>query len=130
MKITLNNTITIDDQVELFHETYEGEVVEKGDWLYLIYQNSDKEKVVIKVKTDELVMTRFGSPQTLMRFVAGGFAPATIPTPMGVQRLVTNSRAFQLDEATQQVQISYDLMTSEEAELPLASYDLQISWKN
>lgn len=130
MKITLKNTITIDDQVEIFHETYEGELVDKGGWHYLIYQNSDQEKVVIKVKTDELVMTRFGSPQTHMRFVAGGLAPATIPTPMGVQSLVTNSRAFQLDVLGQQVQLSYDLLTSEEAELPLASYDLQISWKN
>lgn len=130
MKITLNNTITIDDQVEIFHETYTGEVVEKGDWLYLVYQNSDQEKVVVKIKQDELVMTRFATPQTQMRFISGGLASAQVPTPMGLQRLVTNSRTVIFSPAEQQVTIAYDLLTSAEAELPLASYNLQISWKN
>lgn len=128
MKIQLNNTIQIDDQTELIHELYKGEVVEKSGGFYLIYQNNDQEKVVIKVKSTELVMTRFGTPQTLMRFVAGSQAPATIPTPMGVQQLVTVTTFFKLDEVAKTVQVSYDLLTSPEAEQALATYTLTISW--
>lgn len=128
MTIQLTNTIQIDDQTELIHEVYEGEVVEKAGGLYLIYQNTDQEKVVIKIKGAELVMTRFGQPQTLMRFVAGGQAPATIPTPMGVQQLVTNTRSLKRDDTAQKVQVSYDLLTSAEAKQPLATYTLTISW--
>lgn len=128
MQITIKNKIQIDDDVELIHEAYEGEVMTKGDWLYLLYQNREQEKVVIKVKDDELVMTRFSQPQTQMRFLAGGQAPASVPTPMGLQRLVTNSRAYHFDLPGQQVLVTYDLLLSPEAELPLASYELQISW--
>lgn len=128
MKIQLNNAIQIDDQTELIHEVYEGELVDKAGSRYLIYHNNDKEKVVIKFKAGELVMTRFGQPQTLMRFVAGGQAPASIPTPMGVQQLVTATKSLVLDDQDQKIRVSYDLLTSPEADLPLASYTLTIRW--
>lgn len=130
MKIELLNNIQIDDQTELFHEVYEGEVLEKAGWLYLIYQNNDQEKVVIKIKSEELVMTRFGQPQTLMRFVKGQAAPATIPTPMGIQRLTTQTTQFQLDKEAGKLRLAYDLLTDPEASQALANYRLNISWKN
>lgn len=130
MIISLNNTITIDEQVEVIKEQYQGEVVAKGDWLYLIYHNAEQEKVVIKLKPGELVMTRFSQPQTHMRFVAGAKAPATLSTPLGLQSLVTNSRAFLYDRVGQSIRLVYDLLTSQEAELPLATYELELSWRN
>lgn len=126
--ITIKNKIQIDEDVELVHEAYPGEVVQKGDWLYLIYQNQESEKVVLKLKEDELIMTRFSQPQTQMRFVSGGLAPASVPTPMGVQRMVTRSKAYQLNQSAQQLKLAYDLLMSPEADLPLASYELEISW--
>lgn len=128
MKIQLTNTIVIDDQTEAIQEVYEGEVVEKVGSRYLIYQNNEQEKVVIKVKPGELVMTRFGQPQTHMRFVVGGQAPATIPTPIGAQNLVTATKLLTVNDLEQKVEIHYDLLTSPEAERPLASYILMISW--
>lgn len=127
-RIELKNTITIDDQIELFHEVYEGQVQGKGDWLYLTYRNSDKEQVVIKLKDDQLVMTRFSTPQSQMKFQANSLASATVPTPIGVQKLVTRSKSYQLNPAGQQVSLAYDLLLSPESDLPLASYDLIISW--
>lgn len=129
MQIEIKNTITIDDQVEMIREVYDCELVEKTGWHYLIYQNSEQEKVVIKIKSDEMVMTRFSTPQSLMRFVKGGVSTAHIPTPMGVQKLLTDSKTFELNSQEQLLRISYDLLMSMEHEQALASYDLEISWK-
>lgn len=129
MQITIQNKIQIDDDVELIHETHTGDLVVKGDWLYLIYHNSEGEKVIIKLNANELLMTRYSTPLTQLRLVAGGISTASIPTPMGIQQLVTNSRAFSLSTSQQTVLVSYDLLPSPEAQQPFASYELHISWQ-
>lgn len=128
MQIEIKNTITIDDQVELIREVYDCELGDKAGWLYLIYQNGEKEKVVIKIKADEMVMTRFSNPQSLMRFVKNGRSSAQIPTPMGVQKLVTDCQRFILLADEKHLTITYDLLLSPDHDQELANYQLELSW--
>lgn len=126
MKIAIKNKIDLDGQVELIHEEHEVVVTKKNGQLYLVYQNAESEKVVIKCQDKELVMTRFGQPNTIMRFLAGGYARASMPTPMGLQQLVTLTKSFDLRDNC--LSLTYDLLPNEEATQVFASYDLQISW--
>lgn len=126
MKIAIKNKIDLDGQVELIHEEHEVVVTKKNGQLYLVYQNAESEKVVIKCQDKELVMTRFGQPNTIMRFLAGGYALASVPTPMGLQQLVTLTKSFDLRDNC--LSLTYDLLPNEEATQVFASYDLQISW--
>ncbi|WP_398587296.1 DUF1934 domain-containing protein [Streptococcus sp. sy010] len=126
MKIEIKNKIDLDGQIELIHEEHDVVVTEKNDWLYLIYQNDDAEKVVIKCQNQEMIMTRFGQPNTIMRFVNGAYALASIPTPMGLQQLVTLTKSF--DRSENSLRVTYDLLPNEEANQVFASYTLQISW--
>ena len=57
MEIKIKNKIKVGDQTEIIEEIHPCEVTEKGDYTYLIHHNSEKEKVVIKLNQDELVMT-------------------------------------------------------------------------
>lgn len=126
MKIAIKNKIDLDGQIELIHEEHEVVVTEKKGQLYLVYQNAEAEKVVIKCQEKEMVMTRFGQPNTIMRFVAGSYGLSSVPTPMGLQQLVTLTKSFDLRDNC--LNLSYDLLPNEEATQAFASYDLQISW--
>lgn len=126
MKIELNNEIDVDGQLEVFHEVYEAKLTSKGEFSYLVYHNHEDEKVVIKFNQHELVMTRFATPNTIMRFVADDQALATIPSPMGLQKLVTRTNRFEL--AANQLRLGYDLLPHAEADSPFASYHMTIRW--
>ena len=55
MEIKIKNKIKVGDQTEIIEEIHTCEVMEKGDFTYLVHHNSEKEKVVIKLNQEELV---------------------------------------------------------------------------
>lgn len=126
MQINIKNQITLDGEVELIHEVYEGDLTLKGNFAYLMYKNDEGEKVVIKFNKTSLVMTRFSNPQSIMRFENNQFASCNIPTPMGVQKIVSKTNRFEYENDV--VSLTYDLLPHIEAEQALASYQLEISW--
>ena len=93
MEIKIKNKIKVGDQTEIIEEIHTCEVMEKGDYTYLVHHNSEKEKVVIKLNKEELVMTRFSNPKSIMRFSAKVPALVHIPTPVSYTHLTlpTNS---------------------------------------
>ena len=67
MHIRLQNEIDLDGQVEIIDQRFQVEVKEKDGHLYLVFVNDEAEKVVIKCDDEELVMTRFSTPKSIMR---------------------------------------------------------------
>lgn len=127
MKIALTNAIRIDGELEMIEEQHVCQLTKKGGFDYVVYENTDGEKVVIKFDNKEMVMTRYSSPHTVMRFQKDGLGLASLPTPMGVQTLLTRTHFFEADLQETCLRLTYDLLTHEEAEQPLASYDLSLS---
>ena len=109
MEIKIKNKIKVGDQTEIIEEIHTCEVMEKGDYTYLVHHNSEKEKVVIKLNKEELVMTRFSNPKSIMRFSAKAPTLLQIPTPLGVQHF-----HYQLKHP--------------ETEDVFADYELEVSW--
>ncbi|HFI0794888.1 TPA: DUF1934 domain-containing protein [Streptococcus suis] len=128
MQIRLRNEIDLDGQLEVIDQTFPVEVKEKDGKLYLIYQNDEAEKVVIKCDEEELVMTRFSNPKSIMRFVKEQDAIVTIPTPMGIQHFVTQTILYQLSAEQQELILHYDLNGLENHQ-KFASYKMHIEWK-
>ncbi|MCQ8261417.1 DUF1934 domain-containing protein [Streptococcus suis] len=128
MKIYLQNEIDLDGQLEVIDQSFPVEVKEKEGKLYLIYQNEEEEKVVIKCDGKELVMTRFSSPKSIMRFVKEQDAIVTIPTPMGIQHFVTQTDFYKLSLEQQELILHYDLNGLENHQ-KFASYKMHIEWK-
>ena len=128
MHIRLQNEIDLDGKVEIIDQRFQVEVKEKDGHLYLIFVNDEAEKVVIKCDDEELVMTRFSTPKSIMRFISNKEIIVTIPTPMGIQHFVTNTKNYQLNLSEQHLRLQYDLMGLENQQR-FASYDIAISWK-
>ena len=128
MRIQLRNEIDLGGQLEVIQQEFEVEVVDKEAQFYLIFVNDEGEKVVIKCDDEELVMTRFSTPKSIMRFISNKEAIVTIPTPMGIQHFVTNTKNYQLNRSEQHLRLQYDLMGLENQQR-FASYDMAISWK-
>ena len=124
MKIRMRNTIQFDEQLEVIDQLYDVEVHEKGDYRYLLFYNEEKEKVVIKFHGQELVMTRFSTPKTIMRFLKDSDSLAYIPTPMGMQEFIIQTNRYQVDG--QKIYLDYQLQNQEGQ--PFASYQLEITW--
>lgn len=124
MKIRMRNTIQFDEQLEVIDQLYNVEVREKGDYSYLLFYNEEKEKVVLKFHEEELVMTRFSSPKTIMRFLKASDSLAYIPTPMGMQEFIIQTNRYQVDG--QKIYLDYQLQNQEGH--PFASYQLEITW--
>ena len=124
MKIRIYNEIQLDGEVEIFNQEYQSDWTQKGDYAYLIYHNEEKEKVLIKYKEDELIMNRFSTPKTLMRFIKGGQAVVVIPTPMGAQHLVTDTS--RLEVAEDRIRLDYVLKPMD-ADAIFASYKMTIT---
>lgn len=124
MKIRMRNTIQFDEQLEVIDQLYDVEVHEKGDYRYLLFYNEEKEKVVIKFHDQELVMTRFSKPNTIMRFLKGQDSLAYIPTPMGMQEFIIQTSRYEVDG--QKIYLDYQLQ-NQEGHL-FASYQLEITW--
>lgn len=127
MKIEITNYIQIGDQHEVVHQTYEAEQRKKGEFTYFLYQNEEGEKVVLKFKEDELVMTRFSHPQSIMRFVDQKQVPVGIHTPMGLQQFISQTDHFQLDLEKQSLAMAYQLLTADGTAV-FASYDFRLVW--
>lgn len=125
MKIRMKNEIQLDGQMEVVDQVYEVDYKDKGDYAYLIYENEDQERVVLKFHDKELVMTRFSNPKTIMRFVKDEEAVVTLPTPMGIQHFVTDTSHYQLTD--QVLQLHYQLKQLEGEQI-FASYQMEISW--
>ena len=125
MKIRMRNRIQFDEQLEVIDQLYDVEVREKGDYSYLLFYNEEKEKVVIKFHGQELVMTRFSNPKTIMRFLKNSDSLAYIPTPMGMQEFIIQTNHYKLDG--QKIELAYQLQNQEGHSF--ASYQLEITWE-
>ena len=120
----MRNRIQLDEQLEVIDQLYDVEVREKGDYSYLLFYNEEKEKVVLKFHEEELVMTRFSSPKTIMRFLRDSDSLAYIPTPMGMQEFIIQTSRYQVDG--QKIELDYQLQNQEGQ--AFASYQLEITW--
>ena len=125
MKIRMRNRIQFDEQLEVIDQLYDVEVREKGDFSYLLFCNEEKEKVVLKFHQEELVMTRFSSPKTIMRFLKDSDSLAYIPTPMGMQEFIIQTSHYEVDG--KKIELAYQLQ-NQEGHL-FASYQLEITWE-
>ena len=124
MKIRMRNTIKFDDQLEVIDQLYDVELREKGDFSYLLFYNEDQEKVVLKFNGEELVMTRFSNPKTIMRFLKDSDSLAYIPTPMGLQEFIIQTSHYEVGE--EKIELAYQLQNKEG--VPFADYRLEITW--
>ena len=124
MKIRMRNTIRFDEQLEVIDQLYDVELREKGDFSYLLFYNEEQEKVVIKFQEEELVMTRFSNPKTIMRFLKDSDSLAYIPTPMGMQEFIIQTSHYEVGE--EKIELAYQLQNKEG--VPFANYRLEITW--
>ncbi|MDR0199777.1 MAG: DUF1934 domain-containing protein [Streptococcaceae bacterium] len=69
MKIIFDNQISIDNQHEHLTEEFDGDAKLIDGKTWLTFENTDKEKVLVKFDETELVMTRYGDFPTTMRYV-------------------------------------------------------------
>lgn len=118
------NKIQFDDQLEVIDQLYDVELREKGDFSYLLFYNEEQEKVVIKFQEEELVMTRFSNPKTIMRFLKGSDCLAYIPTPMGMQEFIIQTNHYEVGE--EKIELAYQLQNKEG--VAFANYRLEITW--
>ncbi len=124
MKIRMRNTIQFDEQLEVIDQLYDVELREKGDFSYLLFYNEEQEKVVIKFQKEELVMTRFSNPKTIMRFLKDSDSLAYIPTPMGMQEFIIQTSHYEV--GVEKIELAYQLQNKEG--VPFADYRLEITW--
>ena len=124
MKIRMRNTIKFDEQLEVIDQLYDVELREKGDFSYLLFYNEDQEKVVLKFNGEELVMTRFSNPKTIMRFLKDTDSLAYIPTPIGLQEFIIQTSHYDVGE--EKIELAYQLQNKEG--VPFANYRLEITW--
>lgn len=124
MKIRMRNKIQFDDQLEVVDQLYDVELREKGGYSYLLFYNEDQEKVVLKFNGEELVMSRFSNPKTIMRFLKESDSLAYIPTPMGMQEFIVQTSHYEVGE--EKLELAYKLQNKEG--VPFADYRLEITW--
>ena len=124
MKIRMRNTIKFDDQLEVIDQLYDVELREKGDFSYLLFYNEEQEKVVLKFNGEELVMSRFSNPKTIMRFLKDSDSLAYIPTPIGMQEFIIQTSYYEVGE--EKIGLAYQLQNKEG--VPFANYRLEITW--
>ena len=123
MKIRMRNTIQFDEQLEVIDQLYDVELREKGDFSYLLFYNEDQEKVVLKFNGEELVMTRFSNPKTIMRFLKDSDSLAYIPTPMGLQEFIIQTSHYEVGE--EKIELAYQLQNQRRSsicQLPFRNY--------
>ena len=124
MKIRMRNTIKFDEQLEVIDQLYDVELREKGDFSYLLFYNEDQEKVVLKFNGEELVMSRFSNPKTIMRFLKDSDSLAYIPTPMGMQEFIIQTSHYEVGK--EKIELAYQLQNKEG--IPFANYRIEITW--
>ena len=128
MKIRIRNRIQMDEQVEQIDQSYAVDWTQKGAYHYLLFKNEEGEKVVLKFHDEELVMTRFSTHKSLMRFIKGGEALIGIPTPVGIQQFITKTSHYQVDLKKQTLELHYQLRTPDGGRT-FADYQMEISWR-
>ena len=124
MKIRMRNKIQFDDKLEVIDQIYDVELREKGGYSYLLFYNEDQEKVVLKFNGEELVMSRFSNPKTIMRFLKESDSLAYIPTPMGMQEFIIQTSHYEVGE--EKLELAYKLQNKEG--VAFANYRLEITW--
>ena len=124
MKIRMRNTIQFDEQLEVIDQLYDVELREKGDFSYLLFYNEEQEKVVLKFTGEELVMSRFSNPKTIMRFLKDSDSLAYIPTPIGMQEFIIQTSHYEVGK--EKIVLAYQLQNKEG--VPFANYRLEITW--
>ena len=124
MKIRMRNTIQFEEQLEVIDQLYGVELREKGDFSYLLFYNEEQEKVVLKFNGEELVMSRFSNPKTIMRFLKDSDSLAYIPTPIGMQEFIIQTSHYEVGE--EKIELAYQLQNKEG--VPFANYSLEITW--
>ena len=124
MKIRMRNTIKFNEQLEVIDQLYDVELREKGDYSYLLFYNEDQEKVVLKFNGEELVMSRFSNPKTIMRFLKDSDSLAYIPTPIGMQEFIIQTSHYEVGE--EKIELAYQLQNKEGVRF--ANYRLEITW--
>ena len=127
MKLHIKNKIDLDGQVELVEQSYPVKLTEKNGHIYLTYTNEEKETVMLKCNDQELIMIRFSTPKSIMRFHRETPALVTIPTPVGLQHLQTQTSVYELDTKEQNLKIHYQLKQLE-GDSVFANYQLEIKW--
>ena len=127
MKLHIKNKIDLDGQVELVEQSYPVKLKEKNGHIYLTYTNEEKETVMLKCNDQELIMTRFSTPKSIMRFHRETPALVAIPTPVGLQHLQTQTSVYELDTKEQNLKIHYQLKQLERDSV-FANYQLEIKW--
>lgn len=127
MKLHIKNKIDLDGQVVLVEQSYPVKLTEKNGHIYLTYTNEEKETVMLKCNDQELIMTRFSTPKSIMRFHRETPALVTIPTPVGLQHLQTQTSVYELDTKEQNLKIHYQLKQLE-GDSVFANYQLEIKW--
>ena len=125
MKIRMRNTIKFDEQLEVIDQLYDVELREKGDFSYLLFYNEEQEKVVLKFNGEELVMSRFSNPKTIMRFLKDSDSLAYIPTPIGMQEFIIQTSHYEVGE--EKIELAYQLQNKEG--IPFANYRIEITWE-
>ena len=126
MQIRIQNTIRFGEEMEIVDQYYQGEWKEKAGFQYLLYTNEEDEKVTLKFSNEELVMTRFSTPKSIMRFYKNEDGGAIIPTPMGIQQFLITTDHFQIEEGS--LRVSYRLLTLD-GEQEFANYQLLVEWE-
>lgn len=106
---------------------YEGEWKEKGGYYYLLYVNEEGEKVALKFHDQELTMTRFSTPKSIMIFIASEKGHALIPTPLGMQQFVIDTQEYRLEQ--NKLGLSYQLLTADGSQ-QFATYRLELTWED
>lgn len=127
MKLHIKNKIDLDGQVELVEQSYPVKLTEKNGHIYLTYTNEEKETVMLKCNDQELIMTRFSTPKSIMRFHRETPALVAIPTPVGLQYLQTQTSVYELNTKEQNLKIHYQLKQLE-GDSVFANYQLEIKW--
>lgn len=114
-------------KVELVEQSYPVKLTEKNGHIYLTYTNEEKETVMLKCNDQELIMTRFSTPKSIMQFHRELPALVAIPTPVGMQHLQTQTSVYELDTKEQNLKIHYQLKQIE-GDNVFANYQLEIKW--
>ncbi|WP_159565044.1 DUF1934 domain-containing protein [Streptococcus halichoeri] len=125
MKLQLRNRIQIGQETEEIVEAYPCQLTQKGAYWYVTYKNAEDETVLIKCNASEMIMTRYTSPKTVMRFGKNQTWPYTIATPLGLQTFETVTHTYQWLAETNCLSICYDLKQAASDTL-FASYHLQL----
>ncbi|MDR0297475.1 MAG: DUF1934 family protein [Streptococcaceae bacterium] len=120
MKIIFDNHITVDQKSEHLTEIFEGELTKRADKFWLIFENTDHEKVLLKFNEKELMMVRYGDFPTTMRYRENELTHNAYQG-LGEIEIFTHYYEFTADK----VILHY---TMSQADLELGTYKLEITY--